>query len=362
MITVRASLALAALAACGGKGAPSAGTSPTPPTPPGDRAAADAPPPPSAPVPPLPGDGPRAFVADKSGLVEVAVPGGSQIVAPAATWCNVDARAKVVWFVGPDGLHAFDLTDRRTRTIIKGSLGELEVIVDWGDQRLGGESGLLFDVGAAIKLTGRPAIEVVMGCEGDLAFQCFGDDGEVPLEHVAEKQQLAGTLKLADPAYVAQLASRGRQGSLWTPPPVPPAPPKNKPAVDRKRCEEDPNTCGELTAIPGSPLWLVETANSRGDFYHQTRTLWDPATGEYVRRERGKLVRSKTPPPSTDGDTDHGGLRISATGVLSFRGAVFDAAKVHHEPQDGNDGPAVSCGWTDGGWRVSGPTDGSTGD
>jgi hypothetical protein len=146
---------------------------------------------------------------------------------------------------------------------------------------------------------------------------------------------------------------------------VPPAPPKKKPAVDKKRCEEA-STCGELTAIPGSPLWLVQTANSRGDYYHETRNLWDPATGEYVRRDGAKLVRSKAVPPDGDAgtDTDYGGLRISTSGLLSHGGAIFDAAKVHYAPRDQGDGgegsaggSAISCGWTDGGWRIAGPTD-----
>lgn len=359
-ITLRASLTLALLAACGGGKADgprvARPTTSEPGPGPSTQASSDTPPP-SAPVPALPGGGVRAFVADPTGLVEVSTSGGSQVVAPAASWCAVDARANVVWFVGAGGLHAFDLADRRTRTIVKGHLADLEVIIDWGEQQLGGESALAFDVGASLDLAGKtPAIEVVMGCEGDRATYCFEEDLETPTAEVAEMQRLAGTLTLADPAYVATLASRGKQGSLWPPPPVPPAMPKKKPRVDKEQCTEDPETCGTLTAIPASPLWLVQTANSRGDYYHETRTLWDPATGEFVRRDGARLVRSRTPPPPSDADTDHGGLRASPSGVLSFGGAVFDAAKVHYAPQD-PDAASISCGFTDGGWRIPGPTD-----
>jgi hypothetical protein len=358
-ITIRASLTLALLAGCGDRQAagPRVARPATAETG-SDQASPDTAPPPSAPVPALPGDGERAFVSDATGLVEISTAGGSQVVAPAASWCAVDARASVVWFVDAGGLHAFDLADRRTRTIIKGDLGEVEVIIDWGEQQLGGESTLAFDVGAAIRLADEtPAIEVEMGCEGDRATYCFEEDLETPTAEVAKLQRFAGTLKLADPAYVATLASRGKQGSLWSPPPVPPATPKKKPRVDEEQCSEDPETCGALTAIPASPLWLVQTANSRGDYYHETRTLWDPATGEYLRRDGARLVRSKTP-PSTDADTDYGGLRASPSGVLSFGGAVFDAAKVHYAPQDPPDGQSISCGFTGGGWRIAGPTDG----
>lgn len=361
-ITVRALPILALLAACGDRKAADqrvARPSTSEPGPGPGNQASPAAPPPSAPVPALSGDGVRAFVADATGLVEVSTSGDSQVIAPAVSWCAVDARASVVWFAGAGGLHAFDLADRRTRMIIQGELADLEPIIDWGEQQLGGENRLAFEVGAALRLTGEtPVIEVEMGCDGDMATYCFEDDLETPLAHVAEKQLRVGTLTVADPAYVATLASRGKQGSLWSPPPVPPATPKKKPRVDRAQCSEDPAACGTLTAIPASPLWLVQTANSRGDFYHETRTLWDPATGEFLRQDGDRLVRSRTPPPSTDADTDYAGLLVSPSGALSFGGAVFDVAKVHYAPQDRPDAASISCGFTDGGWRIPGPTDG----
>jgi hypothetical protein len=356
-VTLRASLtlALAAAAACSGGTAGPHSTS-SPPSGLSGSTPSGAAPPPSAPVPALPGGGERAFVSDDTGLVEVSTAGGSQVVAPAASWCSADARANVVWFVTAAGLHAFDLADRRTHTIIQGPVQEIAVIIDWGQQRVGGESALLFDVAAAVHMTAKPAIEMVMGCDGDRAVYCYEEDLKTPTAEVAKQQRIAGALKLADPAYVASLASRGRQGSLWTPPPMPPAMPKRKPTVDPKQCE-DRSTCGALTAIPASPLWLVQTANSRGDYYHETRELWDPATGEYVHRDRAKLVRSKAPPPDTGGGTDYGGLRVSPAGTFTFGGAVFDAAKVHHAPRDQGDMTPTSCGWAGGGWRIAGPTD-----
>jgi hypothetical protein len=356
-ITPRASLISVLVAACGGGTTTS--TSPAGPAPaqPASAPAASSAPPPSAPVPALPRGGERAFVIDGAELVEVSTAGGAQPIAPAGSWCAVDARANVVWFVSGDGLRAFDLADRRTRTIIKGSLDQLDMIIDWGAQRLGGESKLHFDVGAALRLSGKPTLEVEMGCDGDRAVYCFEEDLETPTPEVAAKQQRAAKLELADPAYVATLASRGKQNSLWSPPPVPPVMPKQKPTVVPKQCTEQ-STCGTLTAIPGSPLWLVEIANSRGDYYHQTRELWDPSTGEYVRPDGAKLLRSKTPPRDGMPDaTDYGGLRVSPSGSLTFGGYVFDAAKVHYAPRK-PDSASISCGWAGGGWRIPGPTDG----
>ena len=371
-IEARPWLALALLAACGGGarsgssnssggGNNSSGAAARPGAPdpglanratPGDATA------PTAPVPPLPGGGERAYLTDDRGLVEVSTAGGSQVLVPTAGWCNVDARANVVWFLAEDGLHAFDLADRRARTITRGTLGELEVIIDWGREQLGGESAILFDVGIALKLAGpgKPALEMVMGCDGDRMFYCYEEGLKKPLARVVELQRLAGTIQLVDPDYVAQLAARGKRASLWSPP-APRTPPRRKPVVDVKRCE-DRSRCGALIEVPASPLWLVHTYNGRGDYYHENRELWDPATGKYVHLAGGKLVWSKDAPPVPNNETDYRGMRISPLGVLSYQGAVFDSARVYYTPSDPEYGGGSSCGWAGGGWRVDGPTDG----
>lgn len=321
-------------------------------------APAPAPTPAPAPAPapavaPLAGDGERVFVSDDTGLVEVALTGAAQVVTTSAVEaCHVDARGEVVWFVTEAGLHAFDLVDRRVRPIIAADLSDIEIVIDWGDQKLGGEDPLEFDVGAALRMTSAPALRTVMGCDGDRAVYCFEEDGTTPKPEVKKSQEQAAALKLIDPAYLASIAARGATGSLWSPPPVPPEMPKKKPSVPRKQCIEAPEDCGTLTAIPSSPLWLVVTENSRGDYYHETRELWDPRTGEYVRPEGGKLVRSKRTDPESGGD--YAGLRVS-NGVMTYEGAVFDDTRVIYTPKDDAGGPG-SCGFTGGGWRVPGAT------
>jgi hypothetical protein len=123
--------------------------------------------------------------------------------------------------------------------------------------------------------------------------------------------------------------------------------------VPRKRCEAAPKDCGSLTALPSSPLWLVVTANSRGDYYHEGRELWDPRTGEFVHVEGRAIVRAKQPAdPELTGD--QAGLRVR-NGTFSLDGVVFDDAKVVFS---GNaDGMApISCGFVGGSWRIAGPT------
>jgi len=349
--TAAASLALAVLAACGGGSA-----DPHAPPPASARGAGAVPPA----VPALAGGGERAFVIDSLRLVELSTAGASQVVSPGASWCNVDARANVVWFVTSGGLQALDLVDRRVRTIIKGKVEDVAVIIDWKGEQLGGESELLFDVAAAIRMTARPYIEMTMGCFGDRMRRCYELDMETLKPEVVQQQRLVERLDLADPAYVASLAERGKGRSLWSPRPPEPAPPRRKPVVDPSRCE-DPARCGTLIPIPGSSLWLVHVSSGRGDFgYYEERELWDPATGEYIHRDRDKLVRSKTLLPEWHSNHDFAGLRVSPRGVLTHGAAVFDGTKVYRAPSDPDrmtiEGD-LSCGWVGGGWRVPGPLD-----
>jgi hypothetical protein len=298
-------------------------------------------------APPLPGGGDRAFVVDAAGLVEVSDQGGSQVVVPGeVTWCNVDARGKVVWFTTKDGLRAFDLEDRRVRPIVTADFDDVAVIINWGTQQLGGEDKLAFHAGLELAMTGVPTLAPAVGCEGDAAHFCYEDgDESTPTSELAATLERVKAMKLADPKYVESIAKRGATGSLWTAPPAPPKAPK-APKISRQPCGEEPQDCGKLTAIPGSSLWLVTTANSRGDFYHETRELYDPATGELVAIEGDKLVRAKQ--PRAEG-SDLAGMRISTSGTLSHGGVVFSPTKVIYKPKSDE---AQSCGWSSGGWRM----------
>jgi len=311
-------------------------------------------------IPPLPGDGDRAYVADATGLVEVAASGISQVIAKdGVRWCGADARGQVVWFVTDHGLRAFDLADRRIHPVIARDLavhdaegveiGELALIIAWGKEQLGGESQVEFDVGVSIAMTAQPKLAMVIGCEGDRSVYCY-DEHQQPSPSVVALQAHVKDLALVDPAYLGVVAQRGATRTLWSPPPSPKRPP-TPPAIDRKRCSESPDQCAQLTELPSQPLWLVVTDNSRGDYFHETRQLWDPATGEFVRLDAGKLVRSKREPPDDGAATDYGGLRVAPSG-MSISGTVFDATHVIYFSKEGG----ITCGWASGGWRIPGPT------
>jgi hypothetical protein len=305
------------------------------------------------------GSGERAYVIDGGSLVEVTAT-GSRVLAEDVDSCNTDARAQVVWFANGSGASAFDLADGQVHPIIKQALAvktpddvehtRIELIIDWGEhEKLGGESALDFDVGIAVKMTSKPALEMVEGCDGDRAVYCMDENGK-PTQNVLDAQKQAQSLRLADPAYVAKLATRGVSGHLWAAAPA--AQPPKGPDVDRSHCQEMPEDCGALTPVPGTSLWLVSTENSRGDYFHLTRELWDPATKEFIVLDKGALRRTPQPPYDNDSSTDYGGLRVSPSGLMSFRGVVFDAKHVLYAPKESGE----TCGFV-GGYRIKGPTD-----
>jgi hypothetical protein len=311
------------------------------------------PPPPPAPAPAKPIDAAvvidtadRAYVSDETGLIEVSSTRSTVIVPGAIATCNVDARANVVWYETGDGLFAFDLETRKSIPIINGDLGEVTPIIDWGNERLGGETPVELRVGIKLDMVKR-SLAMEMGCIGDAAAYCYGDDGKTPTKELAAQQTIAKQLKLADPAVIARLATRGTSRSLWSPPPMPPVTPK-PPKLDATKCTEIPESCGQLTAIPASPLWLVTTANSRGDYFHETRELWDPTTGEFLKLTPTAIARSKQPAGEGEHTSDFAGMRVSTSGALSFDGYVFDPHRVIFTPKDW----AKTCGWASGGWRI----------
>ena len=91
----------------------------------------------------------------------------------------------------------------------------------------------------------------------------------------------------------------------------------------------------------------VTTANSRGDYYHESRELWDPVANELIAIAQGALVRTKVP---SGANADYAGLRIATSGLLSIDGVVFAPDRVVYAAA--GDG-GMTCGWTDG-WRMHG--------
>jgi hypothetical protein len=290
---------------------------------------------------------PLAYVTDDRGLLEIADNGATTVLLPPdhATWCNADPRGRVVWLLSDRGLVAYDLRERRAHQLTHGPINADTVFVDWGNEVIGGANALYFRAAVVVDV-GKQQLHSKLGCDGDQAVYCYGDDGTTLHPDLAAQLAALDHLTLADAPYLAQLAQVGGGSSRLPDPPHELKP--VAPHIDAAACLAEPAACGTLTQIPGSPLWLVQTANSRGDFYHASYQLWDPATAEFLTYDSGAIVRSKQAAPTSDYDS-FAGLAIAAHGgTMSIGGYVFDGTHVLFQPA----GLALSCGLAGGGWRM----------
>ncbi|HUQ05679.1 MAG TPA: hypothetical protein VM261_24415 [Kofleriaceae bacterium] len=309
-----------------------------------------------------------AVVGTPRGLVEIGLATGkARALVPGAnvSWCAVDDRARVVWFTTPEGegdtfaLHWYDVVaGGASHTAFRGApTGISEIIIDHGDAgRIGGSDRVSFFVGVRVDLGAAPAVGAELGCDGDAWFYCYesSEDGNVddaPLrpEH-DELRRAVDALALVERDALAALVERSRGRALW--PPAPPQPEESEAqqrvaGVPDSRCPEEPDACGRATPLAGTPYWLVVIDNARGDFFHETRSLYDPATKRFFRAD-DPSVRS---PALIDGAAVEG-LYVSPSGAGgAIGGRVVDFRRgVVWQSDD-----ASACGWLGGGYRVGGP-------
>lgn len=247
----------------------------------------------------------RALVLSGDALVRLAPSGKTETVvaAPDMRSCQVDDDYRVVWLVSTSEIFVWDLEDARLQKVVTGIVGPGDGIV-WRVQRpeppspfpvatAGNADGLehcialVIDMGAAPGVSGEPV------AEGDREVYCFEEedtpDDAAPKLMADEARIEAGydKARLVDAPLLAALDARRKdKGKRVRAPLVSPPPPAI--AIDRARCEEDPESCGTTEYIGGGRLWWVVTDNSRGDFFHETRqlydsttrTFWNPATDE----------------------------------------------------------------------------------
>jgi hypothetical protein len=316
------------------------------------------------------GDADVAVVGTPRGLVQIGLATGkARALVPGASvsWCAVDDRARVVWFTTAEGdgdtfaLHWYDVVaGGASRTVFRGApTGLSEVVIDHGDAgRIGGTDPVSFFVGVRVDMSPPPAIRAEIGCDGDAWHYCFegGEDVDVEdaplLPEYEELRKAADALALVDGDALAALVDRSRSRTLWPPRPPEPeesAPPLRVAGVPDSRCAEEPDSCGRATPLAGTAYWLVVIDNARGDFFHETRSLYDPATRQFFRAD-DPAVRS---PAVIDGAAVEG-LYVSPSGAGgAIGGRVVDFRRgVVWQSEEAN-----VCGWLGGGYRVGGPRD-----
>jgi hypothetical protein len=242
------------------------------------------------PIPPTPD---LAIVHTATG-VEVLDTAGKRLatlVPHPVSWCRIDPRAEVLWFRhGGEGKLAYlDLrsTDPAT-TLLAGSPDT--IVIDYGDESLGRPGSHEFNDGLVLHMQIPPRVEALQGCEGDMIYSCFpGDELEsetVDIDAILAKRlaQLTKDIEarpILAPDKLAALVTRSTGRRATFPEPQGSPEPTAVASVPKTKCYEMPEACGEARRLLGTPYWLVLVGNDRGDFYHETVQLHDPATHEF---------------------------------------------------------------------------------
>jgi hypothetical protein len=313
--------------------------------------------PPPAPAPAPTGD--AVVVADKGALWLVPLAGAPAKLADAdARWCAADARAGVVWVAAGTELRYYDAEgDKAMHVAVSGVPEELgDFVIEHGTAgRIGGESDVELQVGLELTVAATPKVASVVGCEGDAHFQCYGDDSDPEdpklVPELAKLQATIDKLAVADAKALAALAARGASRPIG----VQALPDDKAPAVavDRAPCEEDPDSCGEAQPLRGTRFLIVTVGNSRGDFYHVERQLYDPQTKQFL--DAGDPAQRAAKPLPEQPDVED--LLVADSGAgWAFANVVVSAADPPRAVWTGSVDARV-CGWLGPAWRVRGPTD-----
>jgi hypothetical protein len=238
----------------------------------------------------------RALVLTDGKLLRLARDGSTEPVVDAAgsAWCDVDEDHRVVWLVSTREVSAYDSRNGKLHPIARGFA--VPPAPEWNFawqvhhqppdapismQTAGNADGLEHCVALAITIGPKPRAGGEVIADGDRVWYCFDDPGESEKldEDAAPLKRGYDRAELVDAAFLVELdARRESEGPRERPTLV--APPAPTPKVDPNACEEEPN-CGSVDYVGGSRVWWVVTSNARGDFYHETRALYDAKTSEF---------------------------------------------------------------------------------
>jgi hypothetical protein len=315
-------------------------------------------------VPPDPEHAVMMITGDdkETGIVVVDGPGEpvGRLVSADVTWCRVDPRAGVVWYlhrppgeigiVAPGILSFVDLEGDGPPVTVAEKVPRT-VVIQYTDEVLGQPPLHLFQEGMAVRMEDPPRLDAILGCDGDMAFYCFGD--EISDYEAARKRALAKDRKaMARKPFpgakaVAGLVARSKGRVAPSEPPRGPEP-QRVTTVPTEGCEAMPEECGRAERLPGTPYWQVVVSNSRGDFYHEDFGLYDPVEKVFFDptdpKARGPVPTSWFHP-----------LWVSPSGER----AINDSTLVELAGGTLATSYGGACGFWGGGWESdpSGPSD-----
>lgn len=235
-----------------------------------------------------------------------------RLVTANVSWCRVDPRAGVVWYQhrplgeaaydSPVTLSFVDLEGHGPPVVVIDESPDV-VVIQYPDEVLGRPEPHGYEDGIAVRMDEPPQLEAILGCDGDMAYYCFGEEvTDIEAAHakrLAERRKALARAPFVGAEAVAALVARARlagRRAVPTEPPRGPEPTTVK-AVPRAGCDASPEECGKARRLPGTPYWQVVVSNSRGDFYHESRGLYDPVEKVFFDP---KDATARSPKPVSD--------------------------------------------------------------
>ena len=218
--------------------------------------------------------------------------------------CLSQPEAGAIWFLGrakdaeTDALWAVDLQRGPQAVALASEAPE-------GISALATHTPDDFEVGLLLDLRSVPMTRRTLGCQSERT-DCYADPAAETLHPRLEQLAIAiEGVRLSDPGTAKRLGDRALAGAK-------PRLPKPLPnlTVASEPCHDEPVDCGRRVEIPGLPYHLVVTGNDRGDLFHESLQLYDPAAGMWAPLTDPKATSAE---PRGEG-TEIGRLFVAASG------------------------------------------------
>lgn len=250
-----------------------------------------------------------ALVADQGGLYVVSRLGERLEVVQdkPMSWCALDHRTQLLWFVREDGeqrsLWTWSLAKADASPVPVTSL-DPESFEPIFFKYVDGEVwrrplGHMFRLGVLMDMSAaQPKLGVDVGCEDDQSWYCYEGSSEEQtlVEELQQRHDALSKLSLQDAAGLKRaIEAGGALKARYATAPKAEKPPSHV-KISQEHCLEEPEDCGKAQALSGTPYWIVLTSNDRGDFYYESWQLYDPRTSQFISVDpQAGIKRSPTP-------------------------------------------------------------------
>lgn len=247
-------------------------------------------------------DGAGMYISDVEGQLK------TKLRDKGASWCAMDHRTGLLWYESQRTLYAWDMASQGAPKPIVSLFDAAKIPVNiehaersWSEsvslpviiKHLDGERWMQprshqYQLGLEIDLSQNPPqMQVAVGCQGELSLYCYESDEEsqevTPQRFNKDLARLKAELEmmsLQNASWLGQIAQRAQDRAQYKSSPSLVAAPASL-ELDRDPCDEDPERCGKVIALPGASYWAVHVSNGVGDFYVEAWQLYNPKTKQF---------------------------------------------------------------------------------